>query len=75
MRYFLWDTTGWHHDYDPSVCRSRATQEQKRIRWGMRVRMGRILHAVSREAHERQIEETTDALSGGPGRFCGGSLG
>ncbi len=46
-----------------------ATGNQKRVgreRW---VRMGRIMRAVLREAHERQIEETMDALSDGPERF------
>ena len=36
--------------------------------------MDKILCAVSREAHERQIEETMDALSDGPERFYRGHL-
>ena len=35
----------------------------------MWVRMGRIMCAVPREAHERQIEETMDTLSEGSERF------
>jgi hypothetical protein len=35
----------------------------------MWVRMDKILCTVLREAHERQIEETMDALSDGPERF------
>ncbi len=31
--------------------------------------MDKILWAVLREAHERQVEETMDALEVGPGRF------
>ncbi len=34
------------------------------------VRMDRIACAVLRETHERQTEETMNALSGGPERFC-----
>jgi hypothetical protein len=69
VRYFLWDTTGWHRDYDPCLWRNRATEEQKREGWEMWVRMNKILCAVPREAHERQAGETMDALSDGPGRF------
>ncbi len=35
----------------------------------MWVRMDKIMCAVLREAHERQIEWTMDALSNGPERF------
>lgn len=35
----------------------------------MWVRMDKIMCAVLKEAHERQIEETMDALSDGPERF------
>ncbi len=66
VRYFLWDLTGWHRDYDPVLWRHRATEEHKRVGWEMWVRMARIMCAVLREAHERQIEETIDALSDGP---------
>ena len=57
VRYFLWDMTGWHHNYDPVLWRNRATEEQKRVGWEMWVRMDRITCAVLREAHERQVEE------------------
>jgi hypothetical protein len=69
VRYFRWDMTGWQRDYDPRVWRDRATEEQERIGWEMWVRMDRIMCAVVREAHERQVEETTDAPEGGTGRF------
>ena len=69
VRYFLWDTTGWHHDYDPVLWRNRATEEHKHQGWEMWVRMDRIMRAVLREAHERQMEETMDALSDVPERF------
>ncbi len=35
----------------------------------MWVRMDKVMCAVLREAHERQIEETMDALSEGPEHF------
>ena len=54
VRYFLWDLTGWHRDYDPCLWRNRATEEQKHVGWEMWVRMDRITCAVLREAHERQ---------------------
>ena len=69
VRYFLWDMTGWHHNYDPVLWRNRATEEHMRAGWEMWVRMDKIMCAVLREAHERQIEETMDALSDGPERF------
>jgi hypothetical protein len=69
VRYFLWDMTGWHHDYDPVLWRHRATEEQKRVGWEMWVRMDRIMCTVLRDPHERQIEETMDALEDGPERF------
>jgi tRNA threonylcarbamoyladenosine modification (KEOPS) complex Cgi121 subunit len=47
----------------------RATEEYRRIGREMWVRMDKIMCAVLREAHERQIEETMDALSDGPERF------
>lgn len=74
VRYALWDMTGWHTNYDPCVWRSRATEEQKRAGWEMWVRMEKIICAVLREAHERQIEETMAALSEGPARFYGTML-
>jgi hypothetical protein len=69
VRYFLWDMTGWHRDYDPCVLRDRATEEQKRIGWEMWVGMDKILCSVLRKAHERQLEEKMDALADGPKRF------
>ncbi len=69
VRYSLWDMTGWHANYDPCIWRNRATYEQKRIGWETWVRMDKIICAVLREAHERQIEETMDALSDGPEGF------
>ena len=61
--------TGWHRDYDPVLWRHRATKEQKQVGWEIWVRMDKIMRAVLSEAHERQIEETMDALSDGPERF------
>ena len=69
VRYALWDMTGWHRDYDPCVWRSRATDKQKRVGWESWVRMGKIIAAVLREAHERQMEEVMDALEEGPESF------
>ncbi len=43
-----------------------ATGNQKRVGREMWVRMGRIMCAVLREAHERQIEATIDAPGDGP---------
>ncbi|MDP9438920.1 MAG: hypothetical protein M3P49_09265 [Actinomycetota bacterium] len=71
VRYALWDMTGWHRDYDPCVWRSRATEERKRVGWEMWVRMEKIIVTVLHEAHERQVEEATDALAEGPERFYG----
>jgi len=62
IRYAMWDMTGWHRDYDPCIWRSRATEEQRRMGWEMWVRMEKILCTILREAHEKQIEETMDAL-------------
>jgi hypothetical protein len=56
-------------NYDPVQWRNRATEEQKRIGWEMWVRMDKIMCTVLREAHERQIEETMDALADGQERF------
>ncbi len=47
----------------------RVTEEYRRIGREMWVRMDKILCTVLRETHERQIEETMDALSDGPERF------
>ena len=69
VRYFLWDLTGWHHNYDPVLWRHRATEEQKRQGWETWVRMDKIMCAVLREAHERQLEETMGALEVGPEGF------
>jgi hypothetical protein len=66
VRHVLSDAAGWHRDYSQPAWRNRATEEQKREGWEMRVRMDRILCAVLREAHERQVEETMDALEDGP---------
>ncbi len=66
---------GWHRDYDPCIRRNRAIEELERIGREMRMRMDGLPRAVSREAHERQMGETMDALPEGPERFCGGSLG
>jgi hypothetical protein len=69
VRYALWDMTGWHANYDPAIWRERATEEQKRVGWEMWVRMEKIVCQVLRESHERQIEETMDALFEGPESF------
>ena len=69
VRYFLWDMTGWHRDYDRCLWRNRASEKRKRVGWEMWVRMDKIMCAVLREAYERQIEETMDALSDGPEGF------
>ncbi|MDP9477012.1 MAG: hypothetical protein M3R38_15225 [Actinomycetota bacterium] len=75
VRYALWDMTGWHRDYDPCVWRSRATEEQKRVGWEMRVRMEKIVAVVLHEAHERQVGEAMGALEEGPEGFYGSHLG
>ena len=69
VRYALWDMTGWHEKHDPCAWRSRATGKQKRIGWEMWVRMEKILCTVLGAAHERQIEETMNALGEGPESF------
>ena len=70
VRYALWDMTGWRRDYSPVAWRSRATEEQKRIGWGMRVRTKKIIATVLHEAHEQQqVEEAADALEEGPEGF------
>ncbi len=46
-----------------------ATEEHKRIGRETWVRMDKIQWTVLREAHERQVEETMDALEYGPVRF------
>ena len=67
--HVLWEATGWHKDYSPPAWRNRATDEQKRIGWGMALRIEKILCTVLHEAHERQVEETMDTLSEGPEDF------
>jgi hypothetical protein len=66
VRYVLWDATGWHKDYSPLAWRNRATEEQKRVGWGMAMRIEKILYTVLDEAHKWQVEETTETLSEGP---------
>ncbi|MDP9456464.1 MAG: hypothetical protein M3Q49_02765 [Actinomycetota bacterium] len=44
-------------------------EERKRVGWEMWVRMERIIATVLREAHERQVEEVTEALQEGPEGF------
>ncbi len=75
VRYALFDMTGWHRDYDPCVWRSRATEEQKRVGWEIWVRMEKIIATVLHEAHERQVEEATDAVEEGPEGFYGSGTG
>ena len=65
-RHVLWDATGWQCDYSPPVWRHRATEEQKRIGWEMAVSIEKILCTLLHEAHERQVEETMNALAEGP---------
>lgn len=57
------------------LARNRATEKRKREDWEMWVRMNQILCAVLRETHERQVEETMDALEDGPGRIYRCHLG
>jgi hypothetical protein len=45
--------------------RSRVTAEQNRKGWETVVRIEKILYAVLRKAHKRQIEETMEALREG----------
>jgi hypothetical protein len=65
VRYVLWDATGWHRDYSPPAWHHRATAEQKSIGWEMAVRIEKILRTVLHEAHQRQVEQTTETLSEG----------
>ncbi len=69
VRYALWDATGWHRDYSPPAWRNRATAERKRKGWEMAVRIEKIVAAVLREAHGRQVEEVVETLSEGPEGF------
>ena len=55
--------------------RNRATEEQKRKGWEMAVRIEQILCTVLDEAHQRQVEETTETLSEGPEEFYRSRLG
>jgi hypothetical protein len=61
--------TGWHRDYSSPTWRNKATAEQKRNGWEMAVRIEKILCTVLVEAHERQVEETTETLSEGQEEF------
>ncbi len=48
------DTTGWHRDYAPCLCRRRADEERKRVGREMWVRMeiiAAILHEVQEDMH------------------------
>ncbi len=65
----LWDATGWHRHYSSPAWRKRATEEQNRIGWEIAVRIEKILCTVLHEAHERQVEETTETLGRGPEGF------
>ena len=47
----------------------RSTAEQKRMGWEMVVRIEKILCTVLHEAHQRQVEETTNTLSEEPEGF------
>jgi hypothetical protein len=69
VRYALWDATGWHRDYSPPAWRNRAAEDQKKRGWETAVRIEKIIAVVLHEAHERQVEETMDTLSGGPEGF------
>ena len=68
-RHALWDKTGWYRDYGPCAWRSRADDEQKRVGWETWGRMEEIITTVLHEAHQRQVEEATDALTEGPEGF------
>ena len=65
VRYVLWDVTVWHRDYSPPAWRNRATEEQKRVGWGMAARIEKIPCTVLHEVRERQVEETRDTLAEG----------
>ena len=41
-----------------TLWRQRATEEDMRIGWEMRVKMDRTVCAVPREAHERRVRRT-----------------
>ena len=58
----LFDITGWHRDYD--LCRSRATQEQRRVDWEVWVRMEKIATVLD-EAHRLQAGEAMEARRAG----------
>ncbi len=71
VRYFLWDMTGWHRDYDPCLWRNRATDEQKRAGWEMWVRMDKKdpLHGAARGPRAPGGGD-----DGRPGRRAGGAV-
>lgn len=51
------------------VWHNRATAEQKREGWEMRVRIGKIIVKVLHEVHERRVEEAIRPLKDGPEKF------
>ncbi len=65
----LWNTTGWHMNYNPPAWRNRLTKEQKQVGWEMAVRIEKIICKVLDEAHERQTEEVMETFSEGPKDF------
>ena len=58
----------------PSGLRNWATTEQKLKGWEIAVRIENIVYTVLHEAHERQVEETTETLSEEPEEFYGNHL-
>ena len=78
VRYFLWDLTGWHHNYDPVLWRNRATEEHKRVGWEMWARMDKqcvpsLERPTSGKLRRRWTPSKTAAalLQEPPGRLSG----
>ncbi len=62
VRHVLWDATGWYGDHSPPAWRNRATAEQKRIGWEMRMRIRKDpVHGAARgtQATDRGDYEDT----------------
>jgi len=71
VRCVLWDIISWQCDFSLHAWKTWSAHEQKRLTWEAAVRIERILVRVLHEAHERQTEETLDALVAGPEEFYG----
>ena len=69
VKFYLWEATGWHEDFDPYVLGDDAPDEQKIMGWEMALKIKKIISKALYEEHKQQEEAIHRLTFEGPETF------